>query len=352
MSSDIFKVNKELITKADDLWYYGYDTIKYSSPYAYLISQRRFRVPKVIFGDLCGHELGHYDSSQHLIAIDLSLTPECREEDMQNVFLHELAHAIDTAINGASAHDNTFREICKNLGVNENFSYAKVSISNQNKMKSKIDKLLALSTSDYENEASAALSKAKELMLTSGLSYLYSDDEDQLYGCILERSGRLDTYKKNLISFISRITGAFNFISTSNGKKIINIFGSLDQVETTMYVYNDLIYKIDEECKKLRRHFKAAVDDMRFSSSQTKVGIVQGIISNNADIEKSVKGTAIELSSIKTKEIYSRLYNIKFHTSYTHSHLSAQTAFGLTAGKNINVSFSKGSVVKRIGCDH
>ena len=349
MSSDIFKVNKDLIEKADNLYYYGYDQIKYSSPYSYLITSRRFRIPKVIFGELCGSELGHYDSSQHLIALDLSLTPENREDDMQNVFLHELAHAIDTALHGASNHDSTFHEICKNLGVNEKFSYAKVSISTQNKMKSKIDKLLALSSSNYENEASAALNKAKELMLTSGLSYLYSDDEDQLYGCVLENSGRLEGYKKTLISFISRITGAFHFLESYNGNKTIKIFGSIDQVETTMYVYNDLIYKIDNECKKLRKYWKENCDDMRFSSSQTKDGIVKGIISQNSDLEKSVKGTAIELSSIKSKEIYCKLYNARFHNVYQRSTVSSQTFIGMNSGKNINVSIGKGSVVKRIG---
>ena len=134
MSSEIFKIDENLIEKAANLRYYGLDQIKYNSPYGYLIRNGRFRVPSVIFGELCGSELGHYDSSQHLIAIDISLTADSREDDMQNVFLHELAHALDTALNGSSAHDATFHEVCKNLGVDEKFSYAKVAIPNQNKM--------------------------------------------------------------------------------------------------------------------------------------------------------------------------------------------------------------------------
>ena len=349
MSSEIFKVNEALIEKSSNLYFYGLDQIKYSSPYGYLITKGKFRVPKVIFGELIGHELGHYDSSQHLIAIDISLTSEAREDDMENVFLHELAHAIDTALHGASAHDATFREVCKNLGVDENFACAKVSLQSQAKMKSKIDKLLALSNSDFEAEASSALAKAKDLMLASGLSYLYSDNEDQLYGCILEYGTRVDGYKKNLVSFICRITGAFHFLSSYNHNKTIQVFGSMDQVETTMYIYNDLIYRIDVESKKIRKNLKKTAPWVRFSSSQTKEGIVQGIISHNSDLEKAVTGTAIELSSEKTQKIYERLYHVKFHNVTRYSRTSSQTIMGMSCGNNMNVSFSKGSVVKRIG---
>lgn len=350
MSSDIFKINKDLITKAQDLYYFGNDVIKYDSPYGYLIKNGKFRVPKVIFGELPGKELGHYDSSQHLIAIDISLTPDSREDDRENVFMHELAHAVDTALNGSSAHDSTFREVCKNLNVKEDFSRAKVSLEDKTKIKNKIDKLIALSSSDFENEASSALNKAKELMLSSGLSYLYSDDEDQLYGCVLEYSGRLPSYKKDLISFICRITGAFYFLENYNGNKTIKVFGSIEQVETTMYVYNDLIFKTDQECKKLHKQWKSG--DYwwtRFSSTQTKHGIVQGIISKNEDIERSVKGTALEVSSIKIKKIYERLHNMKFRTVTHHTRISSQTVLGMSCGKNINISMNKNGITKRIG---
>jgi len=349
MSSEIFKVNKELITKSQDLAYFGADMIRYNSPYAYLMRSGKFRVPKVMFGELYGNELGHYDASQHLIMIDISLSADAREDDMHNVFMHELAHAVDTALHGASAHDGTFKAVCCNMGVKEDFAKAKVSLSDKAKTKSKIDKLLALSSSDFENEASSALNKAKELMLSSGLSYLYSDDEDQLYGCVLEYSTRLSNYKKDLIGFISRITGAFHFLEAYNGHKTIKVFGSMEQVETTMYVYNDLMMKIDNECKKLRDKWKSQGHYARFSSSQTKEGIVRGIISKNEAIENSVKGTAIEVSSMKTQEIYERLHNIKFTTVTHHAKLSSQTFLGMACGKNINVSFNKNGIVKRIG---
>ena len=347
MSSDIFKINKDLITKAQDLYYFGNDVIKHNSPYGYLISSGRFRVPKVIFGELPGKELGHYDPSQHLIAIDISLTPDSREDDRENVFMHELAHAVDTVLNGSSAHDGTFKAVCKNLNVKENFSKAKVSLGDKTKIKNKIDKLIALSSSDFENEACLALNKAKELMLSSGLSYLYSDDEDQLYGCVLECSGRLPGYKKDLISFICRITGAFHFLDAYNHNKTIKVFGSVEQVETTMYIYNDLMFKIDQECKKLRAQWHNPWS--RFSSSQTKEGIVHGIISKNSDIERSVKGTALEVSSVKIKKIYERLHNMKFRTVTHRVSISSQVMLGMSCGKNINISMNKNGITKRLG---
>ena len=349
MASDIFKVNRELIDKAEDLYFYGNDVIKHGSPYSNLIRYGRFRVPKVIFGELCGNELGHYDPSQHLIALDLSLVPDSMEDVRQNVFLHELAHAVDTVLNGGSNHDSEFKKICRNLGVDERFVKAKTSVADKEKAKKKIDKLLALSASDFENEASAALAKAKELMLSNGLEYLYSDEEDQLYGCILENRKSLHTYEKNLAGFICRITGAFYFTESTNDRRLIKVFGSLEQVETTMYVYNDLITKVNHQCSVMSRQWKQSNPWSSFSSVQTKDGLVRGIMSKNRNIENSIKGTALEVSSIAIQRVYEKLYHMKFRMLTSKTKMSSQTILAMGVGKNIDVSFNKGGITKRIG---
>lgn len=364
MSSDIFKINKDLITLSKDLTFFGRDRIKESKYRDILFRYPFFAIPKVIFTECCENQLGYYDKTQHVISIDLSFTPECCRETLENIYLHELAHAIDIYLNKSSKHDSKFSEICKEIGAKEEFSRAKVNI-NKDKIKSKIDKLLALSKSDFEGEATSALNKAKQMMLSSGLSYLYSDDEDELFGCIFENKKTLDAYKKVIISFVCRITGAFHFLSSYGKMKTIEVYGSADQVETTMYVYNDLVLKIEGECKKIAKEYKEkAIEDVknvnpifrdkikkmyRVNSSQIKLGIAKGIISKNSDIEKSIKGTAIELSSVKSEEIYSRLYNTSFRKVSLKSSSSSQLALGLIAGKNINVSLNKGSITKQIG---
>lgn len=366
MSSDIFKINRNFIDLSSDLSYTGRSKLLMGSPYYYLLRNGSFTIPKVIFGELSGSELGHYDSSQHLIVIDMSLTPEVCRKTLDNVYLHELAHAIDYCINKGSKHDSKFVEICKNIGADPEFAKAKVNV-NKNHIKSKIDKLLALSKSDFDGEASSALNKAKQLMLSSGLSYLYSDEDDELFGCIFENKKTLGAYKRLLMPFVCRITGAFYFLSSNGKRKTIEVYGSADQVETTMYVYNDLITKIESEYKKIAKEYKENLrsqeseseDPMirlmmrrvtRINSSQIKLGIVRGIMAKNSDIEKSVKGTAIELSSAKSQEIYSRLYNTRFrNVALRTSAASSQMGLGMSAGQGIGVSFSKGAITKQIG---
>lgn len=196
MASEIFKINEKLINLSKDLYWIGRSAVRDSGLWD-LLQKNRFTFPSIIFSELLGNELGHYDPSQHLIVIDISLSSDSRSEDLENVYLHELAHAIDFVIHKGSKHDSMFASICKALGVDDEFSCAKVNLPKAN-VKSKIDKLLALSKSDFEEEASSALNKAKQLMMTNGLEYLYSDSENELFGCIVDRSRSIANYKKML----------------------------------------------------------------------------------------------------------------------------------------------------------
>ena len=86
--------------------------------------------------------------------------------------LHELAHALDYALHGfLSGHSPSFRECCRMLGLDPGFEKSRVRLSaaERNGRKDRIRKLLALSSSPFENEASEAIRKAKALMAKEGI---------------------------------------------------------------------------------------------------------------------------------------------------------------------------------------
>ena len=71
---------------------------------------------------------------------------------LRNVFIHETAHDLDHRLNGyPSGHTPQFREYCNILGIDQGFEKAKLNMAmkNQERVKEKMEKLMALSSSPF-----------------------------------------------------------------------------------------------------------------------------------------------------------------------------------------------------------
>ena len=177
---EIFQIDRSSVQQIKNLTAEGAKIIKNNS---YLGSDllKTTPMPQILFTDLKDSKrLGYYDSTQNLIVLSAALQEEGCETSLHNVYLHELAHYCDYVINGQSAHDTTFRQICRALDVREEYSGAKVKETAQNrqKIKSRIEKLLNLSASDFEGEATLAMNKARTLMEKYGVG---ENTRDMLY---------------------------------------------------------------------------------------------------------------------------------------------------------------------------
>lgn len=202
--------------------------------------------------------LGGFDTNQRIILLSEDLIYQDFSV-LKNVFLHEAAHALDYALNGYrdSVHSPSFREYCSILGVEDGFDKAKVKnkLEKDEKVREKMKKLMALSSSPFENEAMIALSKARKLLLdNSELLEKEEKKEDKIYYVTLYESGRVLYYISRLAQFVGKATGVYiiKVLGTNNGTSI-KAYGSLEEVEAALYLFGDLLSSLDKEIRKLRK---------------------------------------------------------------------------------------------------
>ena len=202
--------------------------------------------------------LGEFDAEQRLILLSEDLIYQDFSV-LKNVFLHEAAHAIDFALNGytSGAHTPKFREYCAKIGVEDGFDKARVKnkLDDEERIKERMAKLMAMSSSPFENEAMIALSKARKLLLeNSEVLKENNSKEDKIYDVNLYEAGRLPYYLNRLAQFVGKATGVFivKVMGTENGTAL-RAYGSLEEVEAALYLFGDMLSSLDEEIRKLKK---------------------------------------------------------------------------------------------------
>ena len=202
--------------------------------------------------------LGEFDAEQRLILLSEDLIYQDFSV-LKNVFLHEAAHAIDFALNGytSGAHTPKFREYCEKIGVEDGFDKARVKnkLDDEERIKERMAKLMAMSSSPFENEAMIALSKARKLLLeNSEVLKENNSKEDKIYDVNLYEAGRLSYYLNRLAQFVGKATGVFivKVMGTDKGTAL-RAYGSLEEVEAALYLFGDMLSSLDEEIRKLKK---------------------------------------------------------------------------------------------------
>ena len=298
-------------------------------------------VPAIIFANLENKELGYYDMFQNLIVLSTELLGDDIAEIRKNVYLHELAHWADCVINRFSAHDNTFKEICADLNVDSDYSRATVKdyFEKRDKIRSKVEKLMALSASDFEGESNSAIAKAQTLMEKYNLRYTEEDSEDEIFGVDVYTAGRMDVWRKLLIGVIADITGVFQLTNHTYKGKTLSFFGSAEQVESALYLWEQLTYNIETEYNKIKKTVTGTVRPAEIHN-----GIVLGL-------RKKVSSASCKSlipSQEKNERIYCRVTGAKISHTTVRTTQGSQFRAGMSSGSSIEVPSGKGLKVKRI----
>ena len=195
--------------------------------------------PEIIFSatDKDGR-LGYYDGEQNAIVLSEDFLLSEEKDDEKATFLHELAHAVDYKMRGYSRHDEHFRALCLSIGVPSGFEKAKVKIRNERreKAKSKIDKLIRLSSSPFENESTEALKMAQRLMAEYGIKEEKEDDV-KLYSAEMDRKAKFYFYEKVFVSIITKLSGALILREKKDNDISLTVYGTVEQVEFSYETY-------------------------------------------------------------------------------------------------------------------
>ena len=209
--------------------------------------------------------LGEYREESHIILLSEKLLGEDFSV-LKNVFLHEAAHSIDVILNGkSSGHSPLFRSYSREIGVEEGFEKARITtrMEDQKRMKEKIEKLMALSSSPFENEAMAALSKARKLLLENSdlREEKREEKEEKIYHVDLYKAGRVPYYVSRLGAFVGKATGCFVLKVLGGEGNLLRSYGKLEEVEASLYLFSHLMDALDDEIKAIRRSGRKVTRD-------------------------------------------------------------------------------------------
>lgn len=340
---EIFLIDPEVVRQSKVLTVLGAQRLKEAS-YLGSAELKNAQLPSIIFTEISySNRLGYYDSTQNLIVLSSTLAEGRSSAELEQVYMHELVHFCDYVINGESAHDATFRAICSALNVEEHYAAAAVAqtAEQRQKIKSRIEKLLNLSASDFEGEATLAMNKARILMEKYGVG---ENTRDMLYGVYADTMKQHTTWKGALARRIAETTGAFSlYEKASKGVVHMTFYGTLEQVEVSLYMYDSLTGTINAKCEEAVRKIKTEnrlphlfslfTKPVRISRNQICQGLVDGFCKANTREQSKT----LMLCQKNNENKYKRITGYRIaHTSVRYSQ-SSQYAMGVSGGKTISM---------------
>ncbi len=285
-------------------------------------------------------KLGSFMPQDEIIILSESLL-DYPFSEVRNIFIHECAHAVDYLIHASmTGHSPFFRDACMKLGIDKGFEKARIKgdVKVRAKARERLDKLLALSSSSFENEALVALEKARELVKKASLEE--DINEEKIYFVNVYEKGRIATYVVYISIIVSENTGVF-FVKDHRGEAVaLTAYGSLEQCESALYLFDYLMSALEEEVARLRKSGR------RISKDSFMVGAYDAIKKktsgrNDTALVKSIK--------LETEEKARRIAFKDTSLRRNHTRINVdKNSFdsGSSFGRNLDLS---GEMQKRIG---
>lgn len=285
-------------------------------------------------------KLGYFAPSDEIIILSESLL-DYPISEVRNIFIHECAHAVDYYVHASmTGHSPFFRDVCSKLGIDKGFEKARIKgdVKVKAKAREKLDKLLALSSSSFENEAIVALEKARELIKKASLEE--DTDEEKIYFVNVYEKGRTATYVIYISKIVSENTGVFFVKDHKGGSVALTAYGSLEQCESALYLFDYLMSALDDEVARLRK------SGHRVSKDSFMAGAYDAIKKKTSGGNDNAIVASIKL---ETEEKARRIAFKDTSLRTTHSRVTVdKNSFdsGSSFGRDLDLS---GEMQKRIG---
>ncbi len=238
----------------------------------------------VLFED--PNKLGYFSPSNFQLGLHKKLMYLAHNEVLSNIIRHELAHLYCSLIYGEKAknlasHGQEFHKVCTDFGWGPEVSkaYGNLEFENQlysvdssfEKVKSKIEKLLALADSDNPHEAEAATLKANQLLLKYNLQNL-DYDEDDVETCVklVFRTKKLNATMNALYDILQYFYVQPVFNRTREGVGL-DVVGTRINVEMADYITKFLASEFEILWNKARKQ------DPRLKGLKMKNNYILGV---------------------------------------------------------------------------
>lgn len=288
--------------------------------------------------------LGYFDSDFFEIGLHECLMG-AREEQLKNLLRHELAHYVTfmTYGNYVQAHGSEFRLFCQERGWGEAVYKATTClddggevIQSDSSLLRKVQKLMALSTSNNRHEAEQALIKAQQLLLKYNLEPSFSDaEEERIYLKRILKRKREDGQMRA----IAKILETF-FVNTvyrrSQGFIVLEILGNRVNIEIADYVADFLQRELDQLWKATQKehpHLKGQVAKNSFYT-----GLAKGYCHKVQALNQDYSVHALMVIEKKLADAKALVYKRLSSSRSTRSHCSLSAHLGENLGRKLTIN--------------
>lgn len=272
----------------------------------------------VLFED--PQKLGYFSPGNFQLGLHKKLMYLAHDEVLKNIIRHELAHMYCSLIYEEQyqelfSHGAEFQKICKDFGwgVEVSKAYSNLEFENQlyspdtsfEKVKAKVEKLLALADSDNPHEAAAATFKANNLLLKYNLKNLAATDQGEVESCVkmVFRAKKMNSTLNALYDILQYFYVQPVFNRTREGVGL-DVVGSRLNVEMADYITKYLAAEFELLWNRAKK------EDPKMKGLKKKNNYILGIASgftaklkNERQILKKVSSSSRELITIENNLI-------------------------------------------------
>ena len=213
--------------------------------------------------------LGYFDVESLLIGVNRTLMVGRGEDFLKNLLRHELAHYICYIRYGRDVpdHGREYRQICQSYGWGKEVFGAKVDKKDialslainrdEEKILTKIKKLMALGSSCNQHESDAATIKANEMLVKynlerASLNVLSVQDEEVFYGGVAAKAKRKNATLYALATILQNFLVRPVF-SRKEKHCALEVVGTRLNVELAIYVAHFLQNEFEWLWKKAQK---------------------------------------------------------------------------------------------------
>ncbi len=293
--------------------------------------------------------LGYFDPDFSELGFHERLMHASHEE-LYNTIRHELAHYMIFINYGPyiQPHGAIFKTFCLEMGWGEDVFSAttclddnmNMGVVQENIVLRKVQKLMALATSNNENESEQAMIKAQQLLLKHNIDSNYADNDNE-EKVFLKRILKQKNENAKMRSIAAKLKTFF--VNTVYNKTKENIYlevvGTAVNVEIAEYVAAVLQTDLDrlwELAKEQYTHLKGMVAKNSFF-----LGIATGYCNKINSLKKGYESDLANSLMVIEKKlmaandmVYPRLSKSKSNGSYCHE----SSLLGQQAGRQLNIN--------------
>lgn len=216
---------------------------------------------------------------------------------------------------------------------------------------SKIKKLLALSKSSNANEAAIALNQAQKLMKEYDIDLANIEIKEEINGRQFAYSG--GSYVPSIASIIKDVFGVEVLVQGNAKRKVSYIFvGTKDKAEVASYFFDVLIRKV---MQARRNKLKELSESLKYVNKKTKIKIADSFCLGwccavSQKLEKMILEPAEEemLKNYSNQKVFGKNDYFKKMNEKTNNIIDNVAKEGYQEGKNVELFFGmKGQAKKK-----